>query len=104
MKYVNVGNVASFPDVAPDKEQALKVLEEAAEVFGAWQQWRKVADCFDDDESMQFGGRFYNDLLSEISDCIQACCNLSAALDCHDLTRHMEECRKRNEESGRYDG
>ena len=34
MKYVNVGNVASFPDVAPDKEQALKVLEEAAEVVG----------------------------------------------------------------------
>ena len=34
---VEIGTVQTFPDVKPDKAQALKVLEEAAEVFGAWQ-------------------------------------------------------------------
>lgn len=34
---VNIGEVATFPNALPGKEQALKVLEEAAEVFGAWQ-------------------------------------------------------------------
>lgn len=36
---VKLGTVQTFADVRPDKAQALKVLEEAAEVFGAWQQW-----------------------------------------------------------------
>lgn len=33
---VKIGEVATFPDAKADKAQALKVLEEAAEVFGAW--------------------------------------------------------------------
>lgn len=33
---VRVGAVATFEGVKPDKAQALKLLEEAAEVFGAW--------------------------------------------------------------------
>lgn len=32
---VKIGTVKTFPNVIPDKAQALKVLEEAAEVFGA---------------------------------------------------------------------
>lgn len=38
---VEIGTVQTFPDVKPDKAQALKVLEEAAEVFGAWQLGRR---------------------------------------------------------------
>lgn len=37
MTYMKLGHVRAFPGVQPNKEQALKPLEEAAEVFGAWQ-------------------------------------------------------------------
>lgn len=83
---VNIGEVATFPGVLPGKEQALKVLEEAAEVFGAWQ-------AFDDYE-----------LLYECADVIQAVSNLVASLNVVDFTPYMEECRIRNEERGRFDG
>ena len=36
---VEIGSVRTFPDVRPDKAQALKVVEEAAEVYAAWQDW-----------------------------------------------------------------
>lgn len=80
---VNIGEVATFPAVKPDKAQALKVLEEAAEVFGAWQ-------AFDDYE-----------LFYECADVIQATCNLVAAFGVSDFAPYMEECRTRNEERGR---
>lgn len=35
MKYIKLDSVRAFPDARANKEQALKVLEEAAEVFGA---------------------------------------------------------------------
>lgn len=80
---VNIGEVATFPAVKPDKAQALKVLEEAAEVFGAWQ-------AFDDYE-----------LFYECADVVQATCNLVAAFGVSDFAPYMEECRTRNEERGR---
>lgn len=83
---VNIGEVATFPCVKPDKAQALKVLEEAAEVFGAWQ-------AFDDYE-----------LFYECADVIQATCNLVVAFGVSDFAPYMEECRIRNEERGRFDG
>ena len=83
---VNIGEVATFHGVKPDKAQALKVLEEAAEVFGAWQ-------AFDDYE-----------LFYECADVIQATCNLVVACGVSDFAPYMEECRIRNEERGRFDG
>lgn len=91
---VNIGEVATFPAVKPDKAQALKVLEEAAEVFGAWQ-------VFDDYEPPSF---FAEAVLDECADVIQATCNLVAAIGVTDLAPYMEECRTRNEERGRFDG
>lgn len=88
---VNIGEVATFPAVKPDKAQALKVLEEAAEVFGAWQ-------VFDDYEPPSF---FAEAVLDECADVIQATCNLVAAFGVADLAPYMEECRMRNEERGR---
>lgn len=88
---VNIGKVATFPGVKPDKAQALKVLEEAAEVFGAWQ-------VFDDYEPPSF---FAEAVLDECADVIQATCNLVAALGVTDLAPYMEKCRMRNEERGR---
>lgn len=92
--HVNIGEVATFPAVKPDKAQALKVLEEAAEVFGAWQE----ADDYG------FADFLVEPVLDECADVIQATCNLVAALGVTDFAPNMEECRERNEERGRFDG
>ena len=93
---VEIGTVQTFADVRPDKAQALKVLEEAAEVFGAWQLW----DDLDPDEKRD--GFSAACLMSECADVIQATCNLLAAYGVTDFTSFMEACRKRNVERGRY--
>lgn len=92
---VEIGTVQTFADVKPDKAQALKVLEEAAEIFGAWQLW----DDLDQDEK----GDGFNVicLMNECADVIQATCNLLAAYGVQDFTAYMESCRKRNVERGR---
>ena len=91
---VSIGNVATFPGARADKDQALKVLEEAAEVFGAWQ----VLDSaiYKDIPSLN--------LLNECADLIQATCNLIAAMGVTDFAPYMGACRIRNEERGRFDG
>lgn len=91
---VNIGEVATFPGVKPDKAQALKVLEEAAEVFGAWQ-------AFDDGESPALSKWR---VLAECADVIQATCNLLAGMGVADFTPYVAMCRTRNEERGRFDG
>lgn len=68
-------NMRVFNDVSNSKGQALKPLEEAAEVFGAWQ------DCND----MRFvsrgaQGAFRVDLIDECMDTVQAVVNLLAAV------------------------
>lgn len=88
-KAVNVGEVAVFPNATADKEQAKKVLEEAAEVFGAWQE-------------SDIGNISDYAVLDEIADLITASCNLASALGFDDLRPAMEECRERNEERGRF--
>lgn len=92
---VNIGKVATFPDARADKAQELKVLEEAAEVFGAWQAFKADQDG---NTSAIFS------LLDECADVIQAVSNLVASLNVVDFAPYMEECRMRNEERGRFDG
>lgn len=91
---VNIGEVATFPDAKADKAQALKVLEEAAEVFGAWQ-------ALDTGECSSYKR---DDVLNECADVIQAVANLIDAMGERDFAPYMEECRMRNEERGRFDG
>lgn len=88
---VNIGTVRAFPGVLSDKAQALKVVEEAAEVFSAWEQWSSVRD-----EGMR------DMLVGELADCVTACANLAAALGVYDLARAVKEAEARNEERGRY--
>ena len=88
---VNIGEVATFPDAKADKAQALKVLEEAAEVFGAWQAG------YDHDHPNP--SRW--PILDECADVIQAVCNLVAAYGVTDFAPYMDMCRRRNEERGR---
>lgn len=89
---VNVGTVRPFPGVRPDKAQALKVVEEAAEVFSAWEAWSSI-----EDEGVR------GMLLEEVADCVTACANLAAALGVYDLARAVREAELRNEERGRYE-
>lgn len=88
---VNVGTVRAFPCVLPDKAQALKVVEEAAEVFSAWEQWSSI-----EDEGVR------GMLVGELADCVTACANLAASLGVYDLARAVKEAELMNEERGRY--
>lgn len=102
-RLVDVGNVAVFPHVVPTKEQALKPLEEAAEVFGAWQLYdrRMRMDKAAGIRSPQ-SFELRDALLDECADAIQAICNLAASLGVRDMTHRMRECRLRNERRGRF--
>jgi len=69
-------NMRVFNDVSDSKGHALKPLEEAAEVFGAWQEF----------DSMRFASRdaqgaFRDDIIDECVDTVQAIANLLAAVD-----------------------
>ena len=95
MQYIKLGNVKPFPNAAPTKAQALKVLEEAAEVVEAFKQ-RDPCD-------VTHIGYATANVLDEIADTIQASCNLAAALGVTDLTPYLARCEERNRERGRYD-
>ena len=97
MTFIKLGSVRTFPSVEPTKEQALKVLEEAAEIFGAWQLMRDTAEAGLNPKYEMA------DLMDEIADTIQACCNLAASLGVTDLTPYLARCEERNRKRGRYD-
>lgn len=75
----------SFDKFETPKAQALKPLEEAAEVFGAWQM-----------------GTF-TDILDECMDVVQAVVNLLDAegFTQEDVHEAIERCNERNRERGR---
>ena len=88
-KWVRVGSVRRFDRVEADKAQALKPLEEASEVFGAWQSTHLPE------------GRRREQILDECADVVQATLNLVAALDVEDFRPYMKACERRNRERGR---
>lgn len=82
------------------KFEAIKVLEEAAEVFGSWQVLdREYARANDDKPYMP---ALRTDLEDEVADVIQAACNLADLYDL-DIEAAMGRCEQRNRERGRYD-
>ncbi len=87
--------VGPFEMGAP-KESSVKVLEEAAEAFGAWQIYEECYE-FNDRPSWML-----TEMADEIADTIQAACNLAARYDL-DLSAAMERCEQRNRERGRYE-
>lgn len=95
MTRVKLASVRTFPNVQPDKAQALKVLEEAAEVVEAFKQR-------DPRDETHIGYATAN-VLDEIADTIQASCNLAASLGVTDLTPYLARCEERNRRRGRYD-
>lgn len=95
-----------------DKDAALKPLEEAAEVFAAWQRLEEAqieygyvgtdgdySNEFEAFSLYEFGRR---SLAYEIADCLTALCNLAARFGL-DMQESVVEVERRNRERGRYD-
>lgn len=97
MQYIKLGNVKPFPNAAPTKAQALKVLEEAAETVEAFKNLLCASGDSDYDPR-----REREDLIDELADTITACCNLAASFGVHDLTPYLAQCEERNRRRGRY--
>lgn len=93
-QFVKVGIIRCFDHVEPDKAQALKVLEEAGEVFGEWQN-------FDRSRTTSQKNLHRDRLLDECADVIQATINLLAALGVNDFRPWIDDCSSRNRERGR---
>ena len=95
MRNVNIGSVEPFRDelLHQDKPQALKVLEEAAEVVEAFKDWNKHGQTAEQ----------RHDLIDECADVIQAMVNLMAAMEFTDgeIRQAIEDCRARNDARGR---
>lgn len=94
---MHIGDVRTFEGVEPTKAQALKVLEEGAEVYGAWQEWDRATKG-----NKAHMNKRHDELLDECADVMQATCNMLAALGVEDASMLMLRCRRRNEERGRY--
>lgn len=84
-----------------DKEAALKPLEEAAEVFGAWQDCNEC-ELYEKSHCLKCDCFEANALAYEIADCITACCNFAARHNL-DLQRALSYVETHNRERGRYD-
>lgn len=84
-----------------EKEQACKVLEEAAEVFGAWQtlEENEIVDYHTDENGLGVVLAI-EDLSDEIADVIQAACNLAERYGI-DVAEAMERCTERQRARGR---
>lgn len=100
---VTIPTIKAFCNLEP-KAQALKPLEKAAEVFGAWQNIDRMSAKFVnvDEEIAETMCALERCLMDEIADCIQACANLAAMVGVSDMTPYMERCEQRNRERGRY--
>ena len=90
--------VEPFMKLVEPKAQALKPLEEAAEVFGAWQ-----ASGIDGSGSITPEMR--EDIVYECFDTIQACVNLLESIGTTDaeLREAASNVYENNVERGRYD-
>lgn len=92
-----IGEVRSFKYVyADDKWQFLKPLEEAAELFAAWQNWVHKRS------SPRYATKARGEMLDEAADVIQAVVNCVAATGIDDMSELMARCERRNAQRGRY--
>lgn len=98
-KWVQMGSVRRFDHIKPDKAQALKPLENAAKVFGAWQAMASAELAHGSDSVL---ARLWRKrLLDSCADVIQATLNLVAAYGVEDFRPYMKACERRNRERGR---
>ena len=89
---VNIGEVTTFANPKADKAQVLKVLEESAEVFSAWEDYDRNGYLYSEEHAH---------LVDECTDLITATCNLLTAIGVDDMRGAMKACEERNRERGR---
>lgn len=89
-----------FMDTQADKAIALKPLEEAAEVFGAWQRYE--GDEWDETDG-DLERMLLDEIADELADTVQACVNF-ADREGLDLSAALARVHERNRKRGRYDG
>lgn len=89
----------AFDEPDAPKAQALKPLEEAAEVFGAWQEF----DSMRNSPFLSAWRDMSDDLIDECMDVVQAVVNLLDAegFTQEDVDAAIERCNERNRERGR---
>lgn len=89
-------NMRVFNDVSDSKGQALKPLEEAAEVFGAWQE-------FDRMRNVPAWRDMRDDIIDECVDTVQAVANLLAAVSATpgEVDAAIKRMDERNGDRGR---
>ena len=98
--------VSTFRTDCTDKEQAVKVLEEASEAREAWQQLAGLKTIV----PMLVPSKELDDLIDshreiladELADCITACANLAERYGL-DLQAALGRVEHKNRERGRYD-
>ena len=91
---VDFGTVETFEGAEADKAQALKVVEESCEVFGAWQAWNSEMERFGKSE-------LFDAMVAEAADVVQALANFLAGFGVKDMREVMDNCKERNERRGR---
>lgn len=104
---VTIGTVTTFPHPKADKEQAVKILEECAEVLeevkkaklSPFTLWKLSNGDIEHASISEKLGR--KRIIEECADVIQATCNLLAALGVDDMRGAMAACEERNRERGR---
>jgi NTP pyrophosphatase (non-canonical NTP hydrolase) len=89
-------DVNTFRTDCTDKEQAVKLLEEASEAYAAWQALGKPWADFMPRESL------LDALADELADTITACANLAKRYGL-DLQAAIDRVEARNRERGRYE-
>lgn len=89
---MRIGYVNTFPGATRSKAQAVKLLEEAAETFSAWEKWRENPSK-----------NAVRGIALEVADTVTACANLAAAFGIGDLRPYLAEVEISNRERGRYE-
>ena len=109
---VIIGEVETFPATHANKAQVVKILEESAEVFAAWQAIDKCTEYYDGYQCSMYNGgtcdartecTYVDNLKAECADVIQAVSNLLDALGVDDMRGEMKACEQRNRDRGRFD-
>lgn len=90
-----IEEIKTFAVECSEKTQALKPLEEAAEVFGAWQKY---------DIHRDYDSEILRDcVIDECADVVCSVCNLVERLGCteQEFSKAINRCNQRNMARGR---
>lgn len=104
---VNIGRVSTLPSANKcDKAQAIKVLEESAELFAAVQKFESYAKyegSFQNEVTRAILDKYRTDIIDEASDLITALCGLLTGVCVVDMRGALDRCVKKNMERGYYE-